>query len=319
MKKNRILPLLFIIFSFFIHLNAFSQVREVESVGITVRKMDESLRFYTDLLQFKIISDDSTTNSNYRRVQLKLGDETLLLTQYLRKKGRPIPGNMKSNDLYFQHIAIVVSDMDKAYALLKEKMVSQISNVPQTIPKSNRAAAGIRAFYFHDPDHHDLELIYFPKGKGQEKWQDSSGNIFLGIDHTAIGIKSTSKSLHFYRDILGINRKGDSWNKGIEQMNLSNVKGASLHITGLRAGSSLGIEFLQYLVPGPGKPYPKDTKMSDIWYWQIALKTDHLEDIYQKLKKEHYHFLNYTRIGEKKELESFVVQDPDGHALFLKN
>jgi len=318
MKTSQIIRNILIASILFLSLPCLAQVNQVESIGITVSNMEKSISFFRDILSFQVVSDDSINHPKIRLVRMKLGDEFIELTQFLKEKGRPIPKQMKSNDLYFQHIAIVVSDMDKAYAILKGKMVDQISNVPQTIPKSNKAAAGVKAFYFHDLDHHDLELIYFPKGKGQAKWQDSSGNIFLGIDHTAIGISSTKKSLHFYQDILGINRKGDSWNKGMEQMNLSNVKGASLHITGLRANLGPGIEFLQYLVPGPGKPYPKDTKKTDIWYWQIVLKSDHLNDLYHRLKTEHYHFLDSQRSGDHK-LEAFVVQDPDGHALYLKN
>ena len=130
------------------------------------------------------------------------------------------------------------------------------------------AAEGIKAFYFHDPDNHKLELIYFPKGKGQDKWQNSNGKIFLGIDHTAIGVSSTENSHRFYMGMLGIERKGDSWNKGTEQEHLNNVEGASLHITGYRAVEGPGIEFLQYISPGPGKSYPSDSRADDIWHWQ---------------------------------------------------
>ena len=52
------------------------------------------------------------------------------------------------------------------------------------------AAAGIKAFYFTDPENHPLELIYFPENKGADKWHRSQG-LFKGIDHTAIGISNT--------------------------------------------------------------------------------------------------------------------------------
>jgi catechol 2,3-dioxygenase-like lactoylglutathione lyase family enzyme len=285
---------------------------------MTVQDMDRSVSFYSNVLAFEKVSDSKSATDNkgaYTRiVRLKLGDEMIELTAYHPSKGRPIPADMKSNDVYFQHIAIVVSDMDKAYAILKKNMASQISKMPETIPLSNPAAAGIRAFYFHDPDHHDLELIYFPQGKGQPKWQNTNGKLFLGIDHTAIGITSTEKSLNFYKNLLGFDRKGDSWNKGMEQMDLSNVKGASLHITGLRAEGGPGVEFLQYLVPGPGKPFPKDTKVNDIWYWQITVVTDQLGNLYKKLEEAHCHFIKRLIVGDK-EAKYFIVQDPDGHAL----
>ena len=159
-------------------------------------------------------------------------------------------------------------------------MVMHVSTGPQTIPASNRAAAGVKAFYFHDPDMHNLELIYFPKGKGQTKWQQTKGKLFLGIDHTAIGVSSTDNSLKFYEDILGIMRKGDSWNMGMEQAHLNFVEGATLHITGLRADEGPGIEFLEYLKPGPGKPYPTDSKTDDIWHWQTSLLVNDADKLY---------------------------------------
>ena len=50
----------------------------------------------------------------------------------------------------------------------------------------------------------NTELIYFPKGKGQDKWQKSTRKVFLGIDHTAIGVSSKENNHHFYMDLLGI-------------------------------------------------------------------------------------------------------------------
>src|SRR5882724_9113423 len=217
-----------------------AQVKKVEAIGITVSNMDRSVKFYADVLGFKKISDDELYGTEYeqlegifglrmRVVRMQLGDEIIALTDYITSGGRNIPENAMSNDLIFQHIAIVVSDMDKAYDQLRKRMVMHVSTAPQTIPKENAAAAGVRAFYFHDPDMHNLELIYFPNGKGQPKWQEAKGKLFLGIDHTAIGITNTDSSLKFYESLLGIMRKGDSWNMGIEQAHLNFVEGASLH------------------------------------------------------------------------------------------
>jgi len=50
--------------------------------------------------------------------QLQLGEQMLELTQYMTPQGRPIPVPSYSNDLWFEHIAIVVSDIDPAVARL---------------------------------------------------------------------------------------------------------------------------------------------------------------------------------------------------------
>lgn len=316
----------------FISSLAASQVVKVEAVGITVKEMDRSLRFYTEVLGFKKISDAEYKGAefeklqgvfglNIRVVRLQLGDEFIDLTDYLTTGGRSIPEDAKSNDLFFQHIAIVVSDMDKAYARLRKHKVEHVSTSPQTLPKSIPAAEGISAFYFHDPDDHNLELIFFPKGKGQEKWQHSNGEIFLGIDHTAIGVGSTDYSHKFYQDLLGVQRKGDSWNKGIEQEHLNNIEGASLHITGYGAAKGPGIEFLQYINPGPGKPYPKDSRTDDIWHWQTTLIVENATMIYNKLLSEGYSFVSKELVHQHINgvpTKSFIVRDPDGHAMLIK-
>lgn len=311
---------------------SLSQVSKVEAIGITVKDMNRSLKFYTEVLGFNKISDTEIRGEsieklkglfgiNTRVVRLQLGDEFIELTDFLTTGGRSIPEDQKSNDLFFQHIAIVVSDMNKAYSQLRKYNIEHVSTAPQTLPKSIPGAEGIKAFYFHDPDNHNLELIFFPKGKGQDKWQRSNEKIFLGIDHTAIGVSSTENSHRFYMDMLGVERKGDSWNKGMEQEHLNNVEGASLHITGYRAAQGPGIEFLQYIKPGPGKPYPADSRSDDIWHWQTTLIVNDAEALFEKFKVMNAAFVSKELVHQQIKgihTKSFIVRDPDGHALLIK-
>lgn len=311
----------------------WSQVSRIDAIGMTVQDMDRSVRFYNEVLGFKKVSDREVYGTPYeqleglfglrmRIVRMQLGEEMIELTDYLTSGGRPIPADARSNDLSFQHIAIVVSDMEKAYRRLRKFGVEHVSTGPQTIPLTNVAAAGVKAFYFHDPDQHNLELIFFPKGKGQPKWQRTAGKLFLGIDHTAIGIRHTDSSLQFYRDLLGLVQKGDSWNKGTEQEHLNNVAGASLHITGLGAAAGPGIEFLEYLQPGAGKPYPSDSRADDIWYWQTTLVTPDAEALFRRLLAGGSRLVSggVVELHDMRDhrIKAFVVHDPDGHALLIR-
>lgn len=306
-----------------------AQVTRVDAIGITVKDMNRSLPFYTDVLGFEKVSDEEMQGTsieelkavfgiNIRVVRLKLGDEFIELTDYLTTGGRSIPEDQKSNDLSFQHIAIVVSDMEQAYQHLRKHNAEHVSTSPQTLPKSIPGAEGIKAFYFHDPDGHNLELIFFPKGKGQAKWQVQNGKLFLGVDHTAIGISNTSASHRFYSTLLGIERKGESFNKGTEQEHLNNVQGASLHITGYRSSAGPGVEFLQYLKPGPGRSYPPDTRADDLWFWQTNMITNDAEKLYKQLKTANYKVVSNKLIHQQQNgvhTKSFIVKDPDGHAV----
>ncbi len=311
---------------------AHGQVSKVESVGFTVSDMDKAIDFYTRILPFEKVSETETFGSEFehlsgvfgarvRIVRLKLGGEFLELTEYLTAGGRPIPVDSRSHDKWFQHIAIIVSDMDKAFEELRKNKVRYASTAPQTLPKTIPKAAGISAFYFKDFDNHVLEILHFPPDKGAKKWHDleNSGNIFLGIDHTAMVVGDSDESLKFYRDSLGLVVAGTSDNFGNEQEHLNNVFGAKLHITGLRTKEEgIAVEFLEYLAPRDGKLFPKDTKSNDLWHWQTSFEAVKADDLATILFKNKYHFIstgvvnfNENNLGCKK---AILVRDADGHA-----
>ena len=307
-------------------------VKSVDAIGMTVSDMDRSLEFFSKVLSFEKISDVEVYGSEYEKLQgvfglrmrvvrMKLGDEFVELTEYLAPQGRPIPVNSRSNDYWFQHIAIVVSDMDKGYRHLRSHKVRHASSGPQTIPASNKAAAGIRAFYFKDPDGHNLEIIYFPAGKGDPRWQNTNGKLFLGIDHTAIVVSNTKNSLKFYRDLLGLKLAGESMNYGTKQEHLNNVAGARLRISGLRASAGPGIEFLEYLNPKDGRPAPADTRANDLWHWQMTLTTASAATTTQKLRAAQRRVVSPSVVEmPEKSLgfaKGFLARDPDGHGLQL--
>ncbi len=256
-----------------------------------------------------------------RIVRMQLGTEFLDLTQYLAPPGRPIPPDSRSNDLWFQHIAIVVRDMDEAFEKLRALKVQFVSTGPQTLPPTIPAAAGIKAFYFRDPDGHNLEVIYFPPGKGDPRWQEKTDRLFLGIDHTAIGIANTAASLRFYRDLLGMQKAGESENFGTEQEHLNQVSGAHLQITGMRAARGPGVEFLEYLTPRDGRARPADSKSNDLAHWQTMIATDDLAALAQKLRHESASFVSSDIVVVPRDKIGFtkgaLVSDPDGHDVLL--
>jgi catechol 2,3-dioxygenase-like lactoylglutathione lyase family enzyme len=257
-----------------------------------------------------------------RVVRMKLGDESIELDEYLAPKGRPIPIDSHSNDRSFQHIAIIVSDMDKAYAWLRRNKVEHASSGPQTLPAWNRNAGGISAFYFKDPDGHPVEILHFPHDKGAEKWQRSSEKLFLGIDHTAIVISDTDASVRFYRDVLGMHVVGESENYGTEQEHLNNVFGAHLRITALRGAEGPGVELLEYIAPRDGRPFPEDEHANDIVHRQTVLVTRDADQAVRDLSLAKVNFVSSGLItNQNRELgfsRAFVVRDPDGHAIEIE-
>lgn len=272
----------------FAAVSACAEIHEVAGVTLTVSDLEKETRFFTDVLAFKEVG--KTTNTMMRSANLTLGAERITLSAP-NSRGRAIPPDSRSFDHWFQHIAIVVRDMDTAYEQLRRHRVKHVSTAPQTLPAWNKDAGGIKAFYFRDPEDHVLEIIWFPPGKGDPKWQVPTDQIFLGIDHTAIVVSDTDKSLAFYQNLSGFRVAGAAENFGVEQEHLNQVFGARLRITALRAEKGPGIEFLEYIAPPGGRPYPPDTTPSDLWFWHTDL---------------------IVSGGE-----TTVIRDPDGHALKL--
>jgi catechol 2,3-dioxygenase-like lactoylglutathione lyase family enzyme len=304
----------------------------VAMVGLTVSHMDRSIAFYSQVLDFEKVTDDEVAASAYgelqgivgartRVVRMRLGEEYLQLTEFLAPRGRPAPVDSRSNDRWFQHVAIIVSDMDQAYARLRRFKVQHSSTGPQLLPKTIPNAAGIRAFYFRDPDGHPLEVLQFPPDKGDPRWHHPNGRLFLGIDHTAIVVSDTKASLGFYRDVLGFRVAGESLNFGTEQERLNNVPGARLRITGLRVATGPGIEFLEYLSPRDGRPFPADERANDLVHWQTTILVPDALAAAAAIRKGAFKLasaepiaLPDTALGFRR---GFRLRDPDGHVVQL--
>jgi catechol 2,3-dioxygenase-like lactoylglutathione lyase family enzyme len=308
-------------------------VSAVGCVGLTVADLDRSVAFYTEVLAFRQEGEREVAGAPWeeltgvfgartRTARLRLGDECLDVTEYLAPAGRPPPVDARSNDRWFQHIAIVVADMDAAYARLRAARVEHDSTGPQRLPDWNPNAGGIRAFYFKDPDRHVLEVIQFPPGKGDPRWQrEASGQLFRGIDHTAIVVADTDASLRLYRDVLGLRVAGTSESWGREQEHLNNVLGARLRITSLRAAAGPGVELLEYLAPRDGRPYPPDARSNDLVHWHTTLAVHDVEVAARALHAAGAAFVSPgpVRLPDS-DLgfdRAFRARDPDGHALQL--
>jgi catechol 2,3-dioxygenase-like lactoylglutathione lyase family enzyme len=308
---------------------AQSQAPSIESVALTVGDLERSVEFFTNVLAFRLEAEAEHAGPSHevlegvfglrtRVARLTLGTEAIELTQYLAPEGRPIPVDSRSNDRWFQHIAIVVRDLDAAYAHLRRHDVRHASSGPQRLPDWNPNAGGIEAFYFKDPEGHVLELIEFPPGKGDPRWQamaSASDTLFLGIDHTAIVVADTERSLAFYRDVLGLSIAGASENFGTEQEHLNNVFGARLRITALRGASGPGIEFLEYLAPSDGRPYPRDSRGNDLWHWETRLGVADLAALEPKLRASASELVSPGQVTLESGARALLLRDPDGHAL----
>ncbi len=101
---------------------------------------------------------------------------------------------------------------------------------------------------------------------------------------------------------------------------MNNVFGAKLHITNLGTKEDgIHVEFLEYITPRDGKPFPRDTKSNDLWHWQTTFETNQVNPLVDILTKNKFNFISSglvnfdgNNLGFKKAL---LVRDVDGHAV----
>jgi hypothetical protein len=121
--------------------------------------------------------------------------------------------------------------------------------------------------------------------------------------------------------MLGLRKAGESENFGTEQEHLNQVFGAHLRITGMRAGSGPGIEFLEYLTSRDGRSRPADVHANDIVHWQTMIVTDDVDLLAKKLRDSHIRFVSPGVVAMPKDKAGFskgaLVSDPDGHSVLL--
>ena len=105
----------------------------IKYIGMTVADIEQSVKFYAEVLSFQKIKDIEVWGEDWEKlqglfglrmriVQMQLGREIISLIEYITPQGRPIPVNSRSNDRWFQHIAIAVRDIDKAYQHLHQTL-----------------------------------------------------------------------------------------------------------------------------------------------------------------------------------------------------
>jgi hypothetical protein len=74
------------------------------------------------------------------------------------------------------------------------------------------------------------------------------------------------------------------------------------------------VELLEYLAPRDGRPFPPDTKASDLWHWQINVTAEALDGIEGlRLVSSGAVDLPDPSLGSAGQM----VRDPDGHAVLL--
>lgn len=201
-------------------------IAAITRISLTSADAESLAGFYEDGLGFTRIARRSVDAGSYGVagaralvLVLALGDQQIELVQF-DQPGAPYPQPCASNDPWFQHFAIVVRDIGAAFERLQSLGRSTLISRggPVQLPRSS---GGVAACKQRDPELHPFELLHFPSAQVQR-----------GIDHSAIAVADTARSIEFYGN-FGLSVSSRSLNQGPAQERLDDLDGVAAEVTGL--------------------------------------------------------------------------------------
>ena len=302
-----------------------TSVQKLSRIILICRQAERLAEFYIRAFGFACIEDSPKIDPGFaeliglaegqvRITSLHLGNQVIALAE-TQPPGCSYPDDVPGWDPLFQHFAIVVSDMTAAYANLQafHNWTPISTDGPQILPPSS---GGATAFKFRDPEGHPLEMLAFRPGATPAHWTIRSGNLCLGIDHSAISVADTGRSIAFYSR-LGLARTASSLNIGREQEKLDNLLGAVVEVTALAPPMQAvpHVELLCYR--GNFDRRELLTNRNDVAATQLVfeVKRDALDAIVA-LNRD-------TTISSSTTSESgglrALLRDPDGHLLCIES
>ena len=146
-------------------------LNEIIHVGVTVSDMEQSIRFYRDILgltfQGELLMEGKETNLLFARKNCKVrvaylnGNEHMMsapveLIQFVNDNARK--DNCDLHKTSVSEICFKVNDLDKVYRHLIDNNVECLS-APQEFDFTSSGFGKSKALYFKDPDGIILELM----------------------------------------------------------------------------------------------------------------------------------------------------------------
>jgi catechol 2,3-dioxygenase-like lactoylglutathione lyase family enzyme len=217
------------------------KVCRIARFSLTSADAEALCGFYEQAFGFRCIARRRHSGVDFERITgvsggatgltLMLGEEAVEFLEF-DTPGSSYPASRTSSDSIFQHLALVVTNMESAYRqLLKVPGWTPISTgAPELLPETS---GSVTAFKFRDPEGHPLELLAFPTASMPVRWKATAhSELFLGIDHSAISVSDTARSLTFYRR-LGLSVCTQTLNSGPEQQRLDALNRPEVTVTAL--------------------------------------------------------------------------------------
>jgi catechol 2,3-dioxygenase-like lactoylglutathione lyase family enzyme len=302
-----------------------ASVQRLLRISRTVSDLARAKAFYCDALDFCVIEEMDLGGAAWGAlmgipdtrghcVRLRLGVQELELIEF-DPAGRPYPAGSDAADLWFQHFAIAVSDIDAAYTQLSGYPFTPISqDGPQQLPAES---GSVRAYKFRDADGHPVELIEFPTRRGNATWQRRD-TLFLGIDHSAIDVAELDESIDFYTRALGFAVASRARNTGPAQQRLDRLREDVVDVVALQPAIDVSphVELLHYCTAA-GHPIPHHVAANDIAADRLVMHVDDLTRLADALHARNVAFVSPDIVELSSGEQAALIRDPTGHLVML--
>ena len=205
----------------------------------------------------------------------------------------------------------VVSNSSSAHALLSEDgRRSRLRGLEYYHPPSVASCIQISR-----SEGHPLELIAFRAGAVPMQWQMNADRCWLGIDHSAILVSNTSRSVSFYQG-LGLHRSGGSLDAGPEQAKLDGVSDAVVEVTALvPAHSTPHVELLCYRGNFDRRVQPQ--AVNDVTATKLIFSVENRATV-DALCARYTQALLSDPARSEGNIHRGFLHDPDGHLICLE-
>ena len=117
-------------------------VTKIDHIGIAVKNLEETLKFYEDVLGIKCVSQEVVEEQKVKVAFLPVGDTEVELLESTSEDG-PIAKFIEKKGEGIQHIAFKVDNIEEAIRELEEKGVRMIDEKPRY------GAGGARIAFLH--------------------------------------------------------------------------------------------------------------------------------------------------------------------------
>ena len=129
-------------------------IEKIDHIGIAVKSIEESRKFFEDILGLKAIFEETLPDSGVKALGLGIGESRIELLEAYGENS-PIKKFIEKRGEGIHHIAIKVDDIEKTLKLLKDNGLKLIDEKPRI------GAEGKRIAFIHPKSTHGIliELV----------------------------------------------------------------------------------------------------------------------------------------------------------------